>query len=81
MRRCSHVLQTHLQLNTVLKGSRDRMSVTIYGGSSEMMSVPLTFSSSFTALTFFLAVLVVGSEWDLLFLPMVKDFGNCSKKI
>ena len=53
-RRCSYVLQTHLLLNRVLKGSRDRMSVTIFGWSCEIMSVPPTFSSSFSALAFFL---------------------------
>ena len=42
--------------------------------------MPPNFSSSFSALAFFLVMLVVGSEWDLLFLPMVKDFGNCSKQ-
>ena len=70
----------HLQLNTVLKGSRDRMSVTIFGCSFEIMSVPPTFSSPFTALAFFLVMLVVGSEWDLLFLPMVKDFAIAVSK-
>ena len=47
------------------------MSVTIFAWSCEIMSVPPTFSSAFTSLAFFLAMLVVGSEWD---------FGNCSKQ-